>query len=151
MLPLSLLRAATGSPLLVELKDGTTYNGRLGTCDAWMNMNLTDVICTSATGERFWKLPSCYIRGSAIKYLRLSDAALEKAVEDEKELAQRSPAGRGGGRGRGRFDNSAGRGGRGRGRSGPSTGRGGGAGRGRTSAGRGRSGGRGPATQTSSS
>ena len=113
-------------------------------------MNLTDVICTSATGERFWKLPSCYIRGSAIKYLRLSDAALEKAVEDEKEQAQRSPAGRGG-RGRGRFDNSAGRGGRGgRGRAGGNTGRGTGPGRGRSS-GRGRAGGRGSVPQTTSS
>lgn len=36
-----------------------------------MNMNLRDVICTSRDGDRFWKLPSCYIRGSAINYLRL--------------------------------------------------------------------------------
>jgi U6 snRNA-associated Sm-like protein LSm4 len=44
-----------------------------------MNMNLSDVICTSKDGDRFWKLPTCYIRGSAIKYLRLPPQLLEKA------------------------------------------------------------------------
>ena len=37
------------SPLsqLVELKNGETYNGTLVTVDAWMNVHLTDCICTS--------------------------------------------------------------------------------------------------------
>jgi U6 snRNA-associated Sm-like protein LSm4 len=81
-LPLSLLNVASGSPLLVELKGGDTYNGRLESCDSWMNMNLTEVICTSKDGDRFWKLPTCYIRGSAIKYLRLPPQLLEKAREE---------------------------------------------------------------------
>ena len=97
-LPLSLLRAATGtggeedddaaaggggggSPLLVELKDGDTYNGRLKSVDAYMNMHLVGVICTSSGGDRFWKLPSAYIRGSAIKYLRLPPTLVEDAAE----------------------------------------------------------------------
>eukprot|EP00534_Pseudo-nitzschia_fraudulenta_P006600 CAMPEP_0201191882 /NCGR_PEP_ID=MMETSP0851-20130426/143403_1 /ASSEMBLY_ACC=CAM_ASM_000631 /TAXON_ID=183588 /ORGANISM="Pseudo-nitzschia fraudulenta, Strain WWA7" /LENGTH=242 /DNA_ID=CAMNT_0047478087 /DNA_START=158 /DNA_END=885 /DNA_ORIENTATION=+ len=90
MLPLSLLNVAaeTSTPLLVELKGGDTYNGRLVSCDSWMNMNLTDVVCTSKHGDKFWKLPSCYIRGSAIKYLRLPpdllDATREKVEEDER-------------------------------------------------------------------
>lgn len=45
-------------------------------------MNLTEVICTSKDGDRFWKLPTCYIRGSAIKYLRLPPQLLEKAREE---------------------------------------------------------------------
>eukprot|EP00548_Thalassiothrix_antarctica_P005057 CAMPEP_0194136104 /NCGR_PEP_ID=MMETSP0152-20130528/6130_1 /TAXON_ID=1049557 /ORGANISM="Thalassiothrix antarctica, Strain L6-D1" /LENGTH=134 /DNA_ID=CAMNT_0038832617 /DNA_START=31 /DNA_END=436 /DNA_ORIENTATION=- len=91
MLPLSLLRAAVGSPLLVELKGGDTYNGRLLSCDAWMNMNLREVICTSRDGDRFWKLPSCYIRGSAVKYLRLPPDLLVRAAEiEEKEQALRA-------------------------------------------------------------
>jgi U6 snRNA-associated Sm-like protein LSm4 len=45
-------------------------------------MNLSDVICTSKDGDRFWKLPTCYIRGSAIKYLRLPPQLLEKAREE---------------------------------------------------------------------
>ena len=52
MLPLSLLRTAIGHPMLIELKNGDTYNGRLVSCDTWMNINLGDVICTSRVGAR---------------------------------------------------------------------------------------------------
>lgn len=56
---------------LVELKNGDTYNGNLVLCDSWMNMNLREVICTSKDGDRFWKMDECYIRGNAIKYIRV--------------------------------------------------------------------------------
>lgn len=56
---------------LVELKNGDTYNGHLVNCDTWMNVNLRDVICTSKDGDRFWKMPECYIRGNTIKYIRV--------------------------------------------------------------------------------
>lgn len=120
MLPLSLLRAAEASPILIELKSGDTYNGRLLNCDAWMNINLKDVICTSADGSKFWKMNECYIRGSSVKYLRLPDDIVDKVPDDDRNFA-----GRGGGRG-----------GRGRGRGGTSGGR-------FQSSGRGRDGGRG--------
>ncbi len=32
---------------LVELKNGETYNGYLQLCDTWMNLHLSEVICTS--------------------------------------------------------------------------------------------------------
>jgi small nuclear ribonucleoprotein (snRNP)-like protein len=51
-LPLSLLQKAQGHPMLVELKNGDTYNGRLSSCDMWMNINLRDVICTSRVSNR---------------------------------------------------------------------------------------------------
>ncbi|KAG7365464.1 LSM domain containing protein [Nitzschia inconspicua] len=146
MLPLTLLNVSTGSPLLVELKGGDTYNGRLVSCDSWMNMNLRDVICTSKDGDRFWKLPSCYIRGSAVKYLRLPPELLEKAkvasAQEQQQHHHQSYHPRGGGSGRGRDGGGRGRGGRGRG----GRGRGGRGGRdegGRAGGGRGRSGGRG--------
>ena len=44
MLPLSLLRTAQNHPMLVELKNGETYNGHLVSCDNWMNINLREVI-----------------------------------------------------------------------------------------------------------
>ncbi|CAK8688952.1 unnamed protein product [Clavelina lepadiformis] len=47
MLPLSLLKTAVNHPMLVELKNGETYNGHLVSCDNWMNINLREVICTS--------------------------------------------------------------------------------------------------------
>jgi len=34
-LPLSLLRAGKDNPMLVELKNGETYNGILINCDIW--------------------------------------------------------------------------------------------------------------------
>jgi U6 snRNA-associated Sm-like protein LSm4 len=89
MLPLSLLRASSSLPMLVELKSGETYNGRLVNCDAWMNLNLRDVICTSKDGDQFYKLPECYIRGSSIKYLRLPEDALERVPEGDDERAHK--------------------------------------------------------------
>ena len=103
-----------------------------------MNMNLREVICTSKDGDRFWKLPSCYIRGSAVKYLRLPPELLQKA----KDQGADDHAGRGGGRGKyqgrgGRGRGRGGRGGRGRGRDGGRGGRGRGGRGGRSGRGRG--------------
>lgn len=110
-LPLSLLKSSTSLPLLVELKSGTTYNGRLLSCDTYMNLNLADVVCTSKDGDQFWKLNECYVRGSSIKYLRLPEEAVERVDEEDGRWK-----GGGGGRGRGRGGRGGGRDGRGRGR-----------------------------------
>eukprot|EP00635_Sarcinochrysidales_sp_CCMP3193_P013011 CAMPEP_0118888940 /NCGR_PEP_ID=MMETSP1166-20130328/100_1 /TAXON_ID=1104430 /ORGANISM="Chrysoreinhardia sp, Strain CCMP3193" /LENGTH=161 /DNA_ID=CAMNT_0006827517 /DNA_START=106 /DNA_END=589 /DNA_ORIENTATION=- len=69
--------------MLIELKNGDTYNGRLVSADSWMNVNLSDVICTSRDGDRFWKLDECYIRGNAIKYLRIPDEIIDMVHDDE--------------------------------------------------------------------
>ncbi|AES82132.1 putative sm-like protein Lsm4 [Medicago truncatula] len=110
MLPLSLLKTAQGHPMLVELKNGETYNGHLVNCDTWMNIHLREVICTSKDGDRFWRMPECYIRGNTIKYLRVPDEVIDK-VQEEKSRTDRKPPGVGRGRGRGRED-AAGAGGR---------------------------------------
>merc|ERR1712226_766807 len=110
MLPLSLLKAAQNSPMLVELKNGETYNGILVSCDNWMNISLKEVICTSRDGQNFHKMGEAYIRGSIIKYLRIPDDVI-KDVRDEVVAARRAAANkkhegrgghRGGHRGRGR-------------------------------------------------
>ncbi|XP_010493981.1 PREDICTED: sm-like protein LSM4 [Camelina sativa] len=111
MLPLSLLKTAQGHPMLVELKNGETYNGHLVNCDTWMNIHLREVICTSKDGDRFWRMPECYIRGNTIKYLRVPDEVIDK-VQEEKTRTDRKPPGVGRGRGRGIEDGGA----RGRGR-----------------------------------
>jgi len=85
VLPLSLLRTAQGHPMLVELKNGETYNGHLTSCDNWMNIHLRDVICTSRDGDRFWRMPEVYVRGSTIKYLRIPDEVLDMVKEEVKE------------------------------------------------------------------
>lgn len=83
MLPLTLLRTAQNHPMLVELKNGETYNGHLVSCDNWMNINLREVICTSRDGDRFWRMPEVYIRGVNIKYLRIPDEVIEMVHEEE--------------------------------------------------------------------
>ncbi|KAJ3377818.1 hypothetical protein HDU84_008182 [Entophlyctis sp. JEL0112] len=107
---------------------GVTYNGHLHSCDNWMNINLQEVICTSADGDKFWRLPEVYIRGMTIKYLRLPDEIID-FVREDREFRERREAmsGNGGGGGGGR----GGRGGGGGARGGHRGGRGGsGAGRG---------------------
>ncbi|XP_023535667.1 sm-like protein LSM4 [Cucurbita pepo subsp. pepo] len=116
MLPLSLLKTAQGHPMLVELKNGETYNGHLVNCDTWMNIHLREVICTSKDGDRFWRMPECYIRGNTIKYLRVPDEVIDKVQEETKSRTDRKPPGVGRGRGRGREDGPGGRPSKGMGR-----------------------------------
>ncbi|KAG9512788.1 hypothetical protein KCV07_g9184, partial [Aureobasidium melanogenum] len=121
MLPLGLLTAAQGHPMLVELKNGETLNGHLVSCDTYMNLTLKEVIQTSPEGDRFFRLPECYVRGNNIKYLRMEDEIVD-LVKDQQASQQTARGGRGGGQG-GRGDHSGrgdrgGRGGRGRGRGG---------------------------------
>ncbi|KAI9309635.1 hypothetical protein BJ944DRAFT_258243 [Cunninghamella echinulata] len=108
MLPLSLLNAAAGHPMLVELKNGETFNGHLVNCDNWMNLTLREVIQTSPEGDRFWRLPECYIRGNTIKYLNVPEEIVDIVKEEEAGRQRHLNNSRGRGRGR---DNT-GRGGR---------------------------------------
>lgn len=48
-------------------------------------------------GDKFWRMPECYIRGSTIKYLRIPDEVIDM-VKDDIVLKSR---GRGEMRGRG--------------------------------------------------
>ncbi|KAM4855135.1 U6 snRNA-associated Sm-like protein LSm4 isoform 3-T4 [Urocitellus parryii] len=77
-------------------------------------------------GDKFWRMPECYIRGSTIKYLRIPDEIIDMVKEEVVAKGrgrgglqqQKQQKGRGmGGAGRGVF------GGRGRGGI-PGTGRG---------------------------
>ncbi|EGP83855.1 uncharacterized protein MYCGRDRAFT_96235 [Zymoseptoria tritici IPO323] len=127
MLPLGLLTAAQGHPMLVELKTGETLNGHLVSCDTYMNIMLKEVVQTSPDGDKFFRLPECYVRGNNIKYLRVPDEVVD-AVKDQQAAQQSQRGGRGGGGMGGRGDHGGrgdrggrggargGRGGRGRGR-----------------------------------
>ncbi|KAF2467296.1 Sm-like ribonucleoprotein [Lindgomyces ingoldianus] len=117
VLPLGLLTAAQGHPMLVELKNGETLNGHLVSCDTWMNLTLKEVVQTSTDGDRFWRLPEIYVRGSTIKFLRVPDIIVD-VVKEQQAKEQATRAARGGGmqsRGEYRGDRG-GRGMRGRGR-----------------------------------
>lgn len=67
MLPLGLLTAAQGQPVLVELKNGETLNGHLVSCDTWMNLTLKEVVQTSPEGDRFFRLAEAYVRGNNVR------------------------------------------------------------------------------------
>ena len=99
------------------MKNGETYNGTLANCDTWMNVHLREVICTAKDGDRFWRVPEVYLRGSMIKYLQVPDAALDKAEQEEQAL-RRDDRRALGGRGRGRGGGGTRGRGRGRGRGG---------------------------------
>ncbi|XP_070564505.1 LOW QUALITY PROTEIN: U6 snRNA-associated Sm-like protein LSm4 [Ptychodera flava] len=115
MLPLSLLRTAVNHPMLVELKNGETYNGHLASCDNWMNIHLREVICTSRDGDKFWRMQECYIRGSTIKYLRIPDEVIDMVKEEVIAKGRGRGFGQQKGRGRGNPAARGGFGGRGRG------------------------------------
>ncbi|CAL8088156.1 unnamed protein product [Calicophoron daubneyi] len=131
MLPITLLKAAVNLPMLVELKSGETYNGHLVACDDWMNVHLKEVICTSRDGDRFWKMPECYIRGSIIKYLRIPDEVIDKVKEDVQLSRSRNRSQSNDASGRGGFHRNKGKGRSGPGGGGPRGGGGGGRGGGR--------------------
>jgi U6 snRNA-associated Sm-like protein LSm4 len=111
VLPLTLLRAAPNHPILVELKSGEAYSGVLGECDGWMNIRLRDAVLTSKDGDRFWRVPDCYIRGNTIKFIRVPEEVVDVAAKAENIApaadAQRSyhmgqrPPGKGKGKGKG--------------------------------------------------
>lgn len=102
--------------MLVELKNGETYNGHLVSCDSWMNLNLREVICTSRDGMRFFQLRECYVRGNTIKYLRIPDEVLEKVKDDDAYTRKDKGISRGRGRGGKGVTPRGGKGGKGRGR-----------------------------------
>ncbi|SPC67837.1 related to U6 snRNA-associated Sm-like protein LSm4 [Ustilago sp. UG-2017b] len=129
MLPLSLLNAARNKPMLVELKNGSTFNGHLVACDNFMNLTLREVYETSASGEQFWKQKECYIRGSTIKYCRVADSVIDQ-VKEQEEVARKQRQGGGGLSGGVSLGNNRGGGGGGQGKGGYGRGGHGGGGRG---------------------
>ncbi|KAK4126196.1 hypothetical protein N657DRAFT_670293 [Parathielavia appendiculata] len=111
MLPLGLLNAAQGHPMLVELKNGETLNGHLVLCDTWMNLTLREVVQTSPEGDKFVRLPEVYVKGNNIKYLRVPD----EIIDIVKEQQSQQGGYRGGRGGQGRGDHGGRGGDRGRG------------------------------------
>jgi U6 snRNA-associated Sm-like protein LSm4 len=110
---------------LIELKSGDTYNGNLIASDSFMNLSLKDVVCTSRAGDRFWKLPQVYVRGIAIKYIRVPEQVADLVPSDGGAAALAAAAARGRGNTRGGFRGGRGGGGGGDFRGGRGGGRGG--------------------------
>ena len=52
----------------------------------------------SQDGDKFWRMPECYIRGSTIKYLRIPDEVIDMVKEEAvvKNRGRDMKSGRGG-------------------------------------------------------
>uniref|UniRef100_A0AC34RQI7 U6 snRNA-associated Sm-like protein LSm4 n=1 Tax=Panagrolaimus sp. JU765 TaxID=591449 RepID=A0AC34RQI7_9BILA len=86
ILPLSLLKCAQNSAILLELKSGDTYNGHMVAVDNLMNIHLRDAICTSKDGDIFHRVPEILIRGTSIKVFRVAPETVDKLKEENKNL-----------------------------------------------------------------
>uniref|UniRef100_A0AC34RQT8 U6 snRNA-associated Sm-like protein LSm4 n=1 Tax=Panagrolaimus sp. JU765 TaxID=591449 RepID=A0AC34RQT8_9BILA len=82
VLPLSLLKSSQNQTMLIELKNGDSYIGKLAGCDSWMNIHLKDATFTSKDGDKFIKVPEIFIRGPTIKLMRIPEEVM-MAVNDE--------------------------------------------------------------------
>jgi U6 snRNA-associated Sm-like protein LSm4 len=72
--------------MLIELKTGETLNGHLVSCDTYMNIMLKEVVQTSPDGDKFFRLPECYVRGNNVSWriyilLRCGRMKLTAAVD----------------------------------------------------------------------
>ena len=113
--PIKLLHEAEGHQVILELKSGEIYRGRLIEAEDNMNVQMAGITRTHRDG-RVTALEQAFIRGSQVRFLILPDM-LQNAPMFKRTDMSRPGSGRGTGRG------VAGMGGRGRG--------GGGRGRGR--------------------
>ncbi|KAI1845794.1 hypothetical protein JX266_008159 [Neoarthrinium moseri] len=84
MLPLGLLNAAQGHPMLVELKNGETLNGHLVQCDTWMNLTLKEVVQTSPEADKFVRLPEVYVKGNNVRRGCANPYAFRRKVLTER-------------------------------------------------------------------
>mgnify|MGYP001948084326 CR=1 FL=1 len=70
-LPMHIMKqSGTTKQVMVETKNGDSYDGILEAIDSFMNVKLTTVVITSEGGEKFSKCPECFIRGNNIKSIQ---------------------------------------------------------------------------------
>ena len=78
MIPLQLLRqSGINNQIIVDTKNGESFDGILLGIDSFMNVKLSDVIITSANGN-FSKCNQCFIRGNNIKSIRFDSKIIEQ-------------------------------------------------------------------------
>ena len=104
MLPNTLLASAVNHTVLIELKNGDSYSGLLVKVDKFMNCQCRDVVCIAANSELVKRTPDLYIRGNAIKYLRLppnvEEVARQKPADEQRGFGKgKGKKGRGEGAG----------------------------------------------------
>ena len=79
MLPLQVLKqSGISAKMMVDCKNGESYDGTLQACDAFMNLKLGNgVVITSANGV-FSKCEEVFIRGNNIKTIQFESEVLQR-------------------------------------------------------------------------
>lgn len=70
--PFKFLKAAVGQTVLVKLKDGSEYIGKLEQTDNTMNLVLSDCVKYGDDGNPIARFDKILIRGSHIAYISLN-------------------------------------------------------------------------------
>lgn len=63
--------------MMVDTKNGDSYDGVLVACDTFMNMHMKDVIITSRDGK-FNQCKEVFVRGNNINSIQIQPEVLEK-------------------------------------------------------------------------
>ncbi len=67
--PLKVLNNAVNSTILLRLKDGTEYKGRLQRVDLYMNMTMTDTT-EFQDGQAIARYGEIFVRGNNILFIK---------------------------------------------------------------------------------
>ena len=78
MLPLQVLKqSGISAQMMVDCKNGESYDGKLEACDTFMNLKLSEVTITSASGI-FSCCPELFIRGNNVKTIQFASEVLDR-------------------------------------------------------------------------
>lgn len=92
---MQILYGALDTAVSIELKTGECYNGYIQSADYFMNFKLKDVTITSLDGKIFHRIDECFVRGNTVKYVRVSNEAVTKAVTNKSSIKRGQPNFRG--------------------------------------------------------
>uniref|UniRef100_A0A7C1SMD4 Sm ribonucleo n=1 Tax=Thermofilum pendens TaxID=2269 RepID=A0A7C1SMD4_THEPE len=90
MAPLDYIRRANGKSVLVKLKDGSEYIGRLKFLDYSMNIILEEAKEVSETSKVLANIGTVFIRGSNLLYVSLDLSKVTFFEQQEAAPAQQS-------------------------------------------------------------
>lgn len=109
MLPLYLLNAVKGAPVVVEQKSRVTVTGVLENVDNWMNVTVKDAVVANPFTNESRKVDNIYVRGVQIKLVKLPNDVVdhykEQQLREKEHTRNRRMQGQGQGQGQGNHGN----------------------------------------------
>ncbi|KAJ3006903.1 UNVERIFIED_CONTAM: U6 snRNA-associated Sm-like protein LSm2 [Siphonaria sp. JEL0065] len=81
MLFYSFFKTLVGQPVVVELKNDLSIQGLLVSVDQFLNIKLDDIrVLDEKRFPHMMSVKNCFIRGSVVRYVQLSAAAVDTAL-----------------------------------------------------------------------